>query len=560
MRFRITLPHTSRLRRRPAAALLGGAIAIVVSFSCAAPALAVTNLEGWLQDDPILMSNPVSAFQQLRTLGVTRVRLTVRWNTLAPASTSKTMPHGFKGSNPASYAATNWAPYDAVVRAAAADGVKVNFDLAGPEPVWAAGKGHPSSGRGEVEWIPNDADYTAFVKAVATRYSGSYTPSGASSPLPRITFWTLWNEPNYGAGLTPQALPSDTKVFAAPTVYRHLVNDGWTALHQTGHGSDMIVIGEITPRGVPNPQQPTTHPGVFSYGILPIPFVQAMYCLGSNYKPVRGKLATEMKCPTNAAGTARFKSQNPALFGASGFSIHPYSRYFPPNVEKPNDKLYASFADLGNLTTVLDKSNEAYHSGKKFPIWNTEYGYITSPPKPHYDPIGKTYYASVTDAADYINFAEYLSYKNPRVMNYMQYLLVDPEQPAGASNDYGGYASGLEAFGGTKKLTYYAFQMPLYLPKTTSGSDEVWGDVRPARYAMMDEPGDSEAVTIEFTPSGSTTPQTLATIPITNAYGYYDTHVSIPGAGTVQAVWQFPTNDLSLLPGQFATSRPVTVS
>jgi hypothetical protein len=285
-----------------------------------------------------------------------------------------------------------------------------------------------------------------------------------------------------------------------------------------------------------------------------------MYCLGSNYKPVRGKLATEMQCPTNGAGSARFRSQNPALFGASGFSIHPYSRYFPPNVERPNDKYYASFADLGQLTTVLDKSNQAYHSGKKFSIWNTEYGYITSPPKPHYDPLGKTYYASVTDAADYMNFAEYLSYKNPRIANYMQYLLIDPEQPLGKSNDWGGYASGIEQWNGTHKLTYNAFQMPLYLPRTTSGSVEVWGDARPARYAKSDVPGDPEAVTIRFTPKGSSTPQTLATVPINNAYGYYDTHVSIPGAGTVQAVWQYPSDDLRLLPGQFALSRPVTVS
>jgi hypothetical protein len=76
----------------------------------------------------------------------------------------------------------------------------------------------------------------------------------------------------------------------------------------------------------------------------------------------------------------------------------------------------------------------------------------------------------------------------------------------------------------------------------------------------MDQPGDPEAVMIRFTPKGSTTPQTIATVPINNAYGYYDTHVSIPGAGTVQAVWQYPSNDLRLLPGQFALSRPVTVS
>jgi hypothetical protein len=469
------------------------------------------------------------------------------------------MPSGFNGANPGAYKAKNWAPLDTVVRTAQADGIQLAFDVAGPEPYWASGKGHPG-GRAEGEYVPNDADYTAFVKALGTRYSGHYTPSGQSSTLPRITFWTVWNEPNYGAGLDPQGLPSNPKVYYSPTVYRHLVNDAWVALHQTGHGSDHIVIGEVTPRGNPNPQSPHSTWGLYSGGILPIPWVQALYCLGPNYKPVRGTLATEMQCPTTGGATARFKSQNPGLFGASGFSVHPYSRYFPPNVENPNDKYYASFADLKNLTTVLDRSNSVYHSGKRFPIWNTEYGYQTNPPKPHYDPIDKTYEASVALAAQYINQAEYLSYKNPRIMNYMQYLLVDPLQPAGSSNDWGGYASGLEFFGGKPKPTYAAFQMPIWLPKTSSGTVEVWGQVRPAYYAMMDAPGTPQAATILFTPKGSSTPQTLATVPINDPFGYYDTHVSIPGPGIVHAVWQYPAGDLRLLPGQSAISRAVTIS
>ena len=555
MRNRITLPTASALRRLALGALLGTPIAL---FGTAAPALAVTNLEGWIQDDPIVFNNPAGTLQQFRELGVTRVRLTIRWGSYAPSALSTHKP-SFNDTNPGAYPAKNWAQLDAVVRTAAADGIKLDFDVAGQEPFWASGKGHPG-GRAEGEYVPNDQDYTDFVKALGTRYSGSYKPAGATSALPRVSFWTVWNEPNYGAGLDPQGLPSNPKVYYSPTVYRHLADDAWNGLHATGHGSDMIVIGEITPRGNPNPQSPHSTWGLYSGGILPIPWVQALYCLGPNYKPVRGTLATEMQCPTNQAGTNSFKSHNPALFQASGFSIHPYSRYFPPTEEKPNDKYYASFADLKNLTTVLDRSNEYYHSSKKYMLWNTEYGYQTNPPKPHYDPLDKSIEASVTQAAQYINQAEYLSYKNPRIANYMQYLLIDPEQPAGSSNDWGGYASGLEFFNGTHKPGYAAYQMPIWLPKTSSGTDEVWGDVRPAHYALTDMPGTPEAVTIQFTPKGSTTPRTLATVPINNSYGYYDTHVSIPGAGTVQATWAFPTGDVRLLPGQSAVSRAVAVS
>jgi hypothetical protein len=554
MRNRITLTPASALRRLALGALLATPIAL---FGSAAPALAVTNLEGWIQDDPIVFTNPSSALQQFRDLGVTRVRLTIRWSAYAPSPLSTHKP-SFNDTDPGAYPAKNWASLDAVVRAAAADGVKLAFDVAGPEPFWASGKGHPG-GRAEGEYVPNDADYTDFVKALGTRYSGHYTPSGGGAALPRITFWTVWNEPNYGAGLDPQGLPSNQKVYYSPTVYRHLVGDAWNALHASGHGGDTFVIGEITPRGNPNPQSPHSTWGLYSGGILPIPWVQALYCLGPDYQPIRGTLATEMQC--QGAGSGSFRAKNPGLFGASGFSIHPYSRYFPPNVEIPNDKYYASFADLKNLTTVLDRSNAVYHSGKHYPLWNTEYGYITSPPKPHHDVADHTYYATMTEAAQYMNQAEYLSYKNPRIENYMQYLLVDPLAPAGTSNDYGGYASGLEFFGGTPKLTYSAYQMPLYMPKTGSGTDEVWGAVRPAHFALTDEPGTPEAVTLQFTPNGSTTSQTLATVPINNAGGYYDTHVSIPGPGTVQAVWNWPSSDIRLLPGSKpATSRPVTVS
>ena len=34
------------------------------------------------------------------------------------------------------------------------------------------------------------------MKAVATRYSGTFTPAGGSAPLPRVRHFEIWNEPN----------------------------------------------------------------------------------------------------------------------------------------------------------------------------------------------------------------------------------------------------------------------------------------------------------------------------------------------------------------------------
>ena len=111
---------------------------------------------------------------------------------------------------------------------------------------------------------------------------------------------------------------------------------------------------------------------------------------------------------------------------------------------------YAIFVDLGNLESTLDRANRAYGSGKRFPIYNTEYGEITNPPK-------SRPYPSPATAAVYINWAEYLSWKSGRIASYMQYLLKDPPPNAGI---YSGFASGLEFFNGKPKATYAAVSAP----------------------------------------------------------------------------------------------------
>ena len=53
---------------------------------------------------------------------------------------------------------------------------------------------------------------------------------------------------------------------------------------------------------------------------------------------------------------------------------------------------------VGRLTAHLPMATrvlmiKADGSGKHYPIWNTEYGYQTSPPKPSYDPNGHAHFA-----------------------------------------------------------------------------------------------------------------------------------------------------------------------
>ncbi|MDQ6605053.1 MAG: hypothetical protein M3Z06_00725, partial [Actinomycetota bacterium] len=324
---------------------------------------------------------------------------------------------------------------------------------------------------------------------------------------------------------------------------------------------DTILFGELAPRGEPNPEQPKATWGVFS-GMKPITFVRAMYCVDAHYKAFRGSAASLRGCPTNAAGSAKFRSRNPALFQASGVSIHPYSRWYPPNVEAHPDPDYAALAQTGNLTRALDKVNRVYHSSKRFSIWSTEYGYITSPPKLRHDPISIAQYLPQATAATYLNWAEYISYKNPRIQSFDQYLLKDP-LPRLKSNSYGGFASGLLSYTNSQKVTYSAWRMPIFMPVTKLHPGrvvEVWGAARPAHFALLEVPNDAETVQIQFAPGSSSNYTTVKTVTVTDPRGYFDAHAAFPGSGTVRLTWTYPADDLQLAPGYTAFSRHVKIT
>src|SRR5947209_8881013 len=193
-----------------------------------------------------------------------------------------------------------------------------------------------------------------FFKPVALRYTGNFNPvtgkqdPGNANDLPRIGIWSIWNEPDYGPSLAPQGLPGHLSVEYSPQMYRNMVDQAWTALQHTGHGHDTILFGELAPRG-------RRSWGVFS-GMKPLIFLRAMYCVDANYRPLRGTAARLRGCPTTATGMRQFRAAHPALFGATGFSDHPYMRWYPPNDEWSPDPYYhtstgdySSLGDIGQL-------------------------------------------------------------------------------------------------------------------------------------------------------------------------------------------------------------------
>jgi hypothetical protein len=526
------MPRISRLL------LLVASLTIVLALP-ASNAFASGTQDAIFQDDLNLMSNPTRTLGTMRELGVTRVRVGLYWSHVAPAGKRK--PSHFSTTNP-SDSHYNWAIYDQIVRQAKTAGIQVYFLVTGPAPQWATGGGQPSGGP-RLQWKPSAKEFGAFVRAAGTRYSGSYKPTGASTAIPKISFWSIWNEPNYGIDLAPQAT-NHNRVEVSAQQYRGLADNAWKSLQATHHGRDTILIGETAPHG-------TNSPGNFS-GIKPLSWLRALYCVGSSYRPLTGSSARAIGCPTTSSGIRGFAKAHAELFRASGFAAHLYVQGFPPNQltylchntlcpsRTRSDPDFADLATVNRLMRTLDRLNRAYGSHSQFPIYNTEYGYWTNPPE-------KAARISPTTAAYYINWAEYISWKSKRIRSYSQYLLVDPP----ANN----FASGLEFKDGTPKVTFDAYMLPIMLPSTNTRrgrSLEVWGAVRPAAFAKKDGFGTQQAQ-VQFQANSRGGWKTVKRVSITNSRGYFDIRQTFSGSGSVRIAW---VNES----GQTVTSRTVRIS
>jgi hypothetical protein len=529
------LSPLTRLARRCSAYALGATVAVGAAAALPATASASHSQTSIIEDLGAVAQDPAGTLAQFRALGASTVRVLLPWSAVAP----RKRPVGSAATDPRSY--QNWALWDTIDRDAAADGLKLDLTLAGGAPSW--GEATPPRSKAfngaDLAWKPNASLYGDFVRAVGSRYSGHFTAAGTSAPLPAIHFWAVFNEPNFGEDLGPQA-SNDSTAATAPMMYRGLVNAAYNGLRATGHARDTILIGELAAQGFEYGRYPKSSgglPGNFGQ-TRPLLFIRELYCVDSAFRPLRGYAASSAGCPTTGGGSARFRRSNPGLFNASGFADHPYAQGGSPASRSGNKVDYATFPDLGTLAATLDSVNRAYGSGKRYPIYNTEYGYITSPPK-------SRPYPSPAVAAYYINWAEYLSWKSGRIASTMQYLLKDPPPTSGA---YAGFASGLETYKGAPKATFGAYRLPVYMPYTNIGSGpaEIWGDARPAPFMAADT-NTPQTVSIQL--NG----KTIDTVTVRGSTGYFDVRVKFPKSGNVRLAYTYPAGDLFLPVGYSGT-------
>ncbi|MFL5841624.1 MAG: hypothetical protein ACJ77Z_14340 [Thermoleophilaceae bacterium] len=407
------------------------------------------------------------ALDQMKRLGADVVKVRVEWRDIAPDPSSRRKP-AFDATDPAAYPDGAWTTLDGAVRGIVARGMKPFLMIGPPAPDWATAA--PAKKYLGV-WKTDPADYGAFVRAVARRYSG------ANRGLPRVAMWTIWNEPNHPQFIQP--LSERIRGRMVPTAadqYRRLYTAATDALAATGHDKDTVLFGEVLPVGQSKLGTLNT--------IRPLLWLREFFCLDGNYKPYRG-----------AAASARGCTSFPKIV-TSGFAIHPYTKPIGPrfHLASPDD---ATIGQIGRVVKALDRIARTRRVRKALPIYSTEFGIQTDPP----DCVG--FGAPIDRQAAIINEAEYDSYVSRRVKTYSQYLLIDDpiltQFDPGSNERYGRYQTGLLwgvnavrcespgvkfRYATPKQPTFNAFQTPLYVRKLSRGKGvQIFGRARPRRRA-----------------------------------------------------------------------------
>jgi hypothetical protein len=485
--------------------LYRGLLAALLVLAVAAPgaAAAPQQLSMMMDDDLLVYRSDRTrdqAMQRMKGLGVDYVRVTMLWSVVAErARDTRARRRRFRPDRPSTYPVRNWDRYDNLVRTAQRLGLGVYFNVTGPAPHWARGRA-PRGARPGIRraWRPSARQYELFLRAVGRRYSGRYRDENAGrARIPRVAFWSLWNEPNQGAWLAPQWQRGR---YVAPSLYRTLFLRGRRALDATGHGRDVILLGETAPTGVRR--------RTISSATYPTHFLRTLLCAGGNRR-----------------GCGDFRRYG--ALRATGFAHHPYTEDRSPLRRDPHpDSL--TLANLGSLAKLLD--DLARRTGRLpggLPIFVTEYGFETNPPDRYKG-------VSLANQADWNQLGDFITYSSPRVRSITQFLLRDvaPVRGARGRARFFTYQSGLFYNSMRAKPAVQAYRFP-FIARPVGGSRyAVWGQLRFRPNFLP------SAVQVEFRPEGGGAWRAVGDpIGVDNAFGFFEGSVQAPGPGELRGVW-----------------------
>ena len=348
-----------------------------------------------------LYGNPVTGFQALKALGAKVLRVNLYWG-----GTPWAVSRGAKPTDPTDPGdpAYNWDLYDRLMRYAATYHIKVVFSILFT-PGWA--NGH----KARTVAPTNAKDLESFAVAAATRYNGTYVPpswqqqptlESPDQPLPAVTMWTAWNEPNNPVFLSPQSVRQGSKwVVESAIQYAKICNAIYTGIHDGGTSGEKVACGVTAPKG-------NDAPATSRASVDPLSFLEA----------------------AKKAGMKKFDV----------YAHHPY--YAAPSESPtyvPTGKT-ARRIQMGNIGVLLAEITKLY--GPKH-LWITEYGYETNPPDHNFG-------VSYANQASYLTQAYAMARKNPRIDMLLWFLIKD-------DSSLGGWQSGLETVGGKHKPAWNAF-------------------------------------------------------------------------------------------------------
>lgn len=490
-----------------------------------APAHASSSLLSFIMDDDLLLygtySDRAFAMNYMKRAGADGVRVTVSWKFVSGQSNGRPVkqPARFKGKraeNPRSYRSDIWDRFDDIVRLAKANDMVVLFNVTGPGPVWAQGKAPHSRRFDQPAWKPRAPEFKHFVAAVAKRYAGNWLDENQDrSLLPRVNVWSIYNEVNQPASLSPQMEYNRQvrhQIPVAPILYRNLYYAATDALRQTGHTNDLIMMGETAPLGgVRN--TPRVH-------LWPKQFIREMFCLKPNLQPYRGLEAKVRQCST-------LRKRGPFLVKA--YAHHPYTQKNPPTRrDRYRDSI--NMANIAELPAYLDRiADKTKLIPKGLPVALTEIGWETRPPDP-------TRGVTIRHQADWLNQADHMAFDQPRVFMNTQFVLRDVKPRAKyrgkrrfLSQYWATWQSGLLFANGKPKPAFTAYLMP-FDAKRRAGMVDIWGQLR------FFPNGVGADMYLQFRPAGSKSWVFAGgPYPTDPALGYWSTQIKPPGPGVWRA-------------------------
>src|SRR5919107_3535653 len=107
----------------------------------------------------------------------------------------------------------------------------------------------------------------------------------------------------------------------------------------------------------------------------------------------------------------------------TGIAHHPYTRAAgrPPSDRGGSSDI--TLASISRLYLWVDRGARNGRIPSRLPVYNTEFGIQTNPPD-------KTVGVSQSAQAQYLNQAEYMSWRDSRLRSFSQYELFDESDPA----------------------------------------------------------------------------------------------------------------------------------